>query len=175
MSAGGLRLGGSVGGESDWQSLARAAATPGDGEETVLVRELLVFQLNGDPYALPVERIREIVRMREITPMPRVPACVRGVIALRGEVLQVVDLHRRLGLPEAESTSRSRIIVLHGDDGRLAGCVVDRVREVLRLPESAIQPTSPGESDAIVALCTNDKEFVSLIDVDRVMDLEGHG
>lgn len=160
---------------NDWQSIARAAAEPARREEGELLRELLVFRLGDAPYALPVERVREIVRMRSITPVPRVPRAVRGVIALRGEILQVVDLHRRLRLPDAEPTPSARIIVLHGDDGRMAGCLVDAVTEVLRLPEDAIRPTEPGESEAVAALCVRDREFVSLIDVDRVMDLEGDG
>lgn len=166
---------GTPGSGNDWQSIARAAAAPRDADDSELLRELLVFRLNGDPYALPVERVREIVRMRSITPMPRVPEEVRGVIALRGEVLQVVDLHRRLGLPPSDSTPRARIIVLHGDDGRMAGWLVDSVEEVLRVSEDAIRPTAPGESEAIAALCARGSEFVSLLDVERAMELDADG
>jgi purine-binding chemotaxis protein CheW len=155
----------------DWASLARAAAAPHAQEEGVLLRELLAIELDGTPYALPVERVREIVRMRPITPMPRVPQAVRGVIALRGEVIQVLDLRRRLGLPPAEPTRKSRIVVLHAEDGRIAGLLVDAVTEVLRLPESAIRPASGGESEAVEALAGRDGRFVSLLDLERVMDV----
>lgn len=160
-------------GASDWETLARAAAGRGDREDTVLRRELLAFELDGDPYALPVERVREIVRMRPVTPMPRVPAAILGVIALRGEVIQVVDLRRRLGLHGAEPTRRSRIVVLHGEDGRTTGLLVDAVTEVLRLPESDIAASAPGESEAVEALCSRDGEFVSLLDLERVLEVDG--
>jgi purine-binding chemotaxis protein CheW len=157
--------------ERDWASLARAAASPAAEEETVLLRELLAIELDGTPYALPVERVREIVRMRPITPMPRVPESVRGVIALRGEVIQVIDLRRRLGLAVAEPTRKSRIVVLHAEDGRIAGLLVDAVTEVLRLPESAIRASAGGESGAVEALAARERRFVSLIDLERVMEV----
>lgn len=160
-------------GVADWETLARAAVGTGNREEGVLPRELLAFQLDGDRYALPVERVREIVRMRPVTPMPRVPAMVLGVIALRGEVIQVVDLRRRLGMPAAEPTRRSRIVVLHGEDGRTTGLLVDGVTEVLRLPESDISANPPGDAEAVEALCSRGDEFVSLIDLERVLEVEG--
>ena len=110
----------------DWADLARSAMR-GDEAETELLRELLSFQLAGTPYAIPVERVREIVRMRAITPVPRVPEAVLGVVELRGEIVQVVDLRMRLDLPLGEETRRSRIVVLHGDDDGVSGVLVDAV------------------------------------------------
>jgi len=165
------RIAGSELGDADWQSLARTAARSDEEDELSLQRELLCLSVDATPYAIPVERVREIVRTRAITPMPRVPAPVLGVIALRGEVIQVLDLRRRLGLPPAEPTRSTRIVVLHGEDGRVAGLRVDAVTEVLRLPEEAVRPAAAGESDAVSALCEREGEFVSLLDLDRVMDL----
>ena len=156
-----------------WQELARAASAPPAQDDGGLLRELLAVQLAGDPYAIPVERVREIVRMRTVTPMPRVPPSVIGVIALRGEILEVVDLRRRLGMPAAEPTRRTRIVVLHGEDGQATGLLVDAVTEVLRLSEEDVVATAPGESDAVEALCTRGEEFVSLLDLEKVMDLDG--
>ena len=156
-----------------WEDLARAAAEPAaHGDEALLLRELLAFELAGDPYAVPVERVREIVRLRPITPMPRVPEAVRGVIALRGEVIEVIDLRRRLRMPAFEPTRHSRIIVLHGEDGRVAGLLVDGVNEVLRLPEDAIAPSGQAASEAVEALCARGEEFVSLIDLEKVLDVD---
>jgi purine-binding chemotaxis protein CheW len=158
---------------SEWDALARTAAAPAGDEEPELLRELLCFELDGAPYAVPVERVREIVRMRAITPVPRVPDSVCGVIALRGEIIEVVDLRRRLHLACAETSRRTRIIVLHGEDGRMAGLLVDAVNEVLRLPEDAIQPAGAGDSESVAALCEREGRFVSLIDLERVMDVDG--
>jgi purine-binding chemotaxis protein CheW len=155
-----------------WEALARSAAAPGEEAESDLLRELLSFVLGDAIYAIPVERVREIVRIRTITPMPRVPACVLGVIALRGEVVQVVDIRQRVSGDVAETGRRSRIIVLHGDDERVAGILVDGVREVLRLPDDAISPSTSGDSEYVDELCRNGDDFVSILEIDRVLDLE---
>ncbi|MCZ6781753.1 MAG: chemotaxis protein CheW [Proteobacteria bacterium] len=156
----------------DWVELARAAARGRAApEEPERLRELLSFQLNDSSYAVPVERVREIVRIRTITPVPRVPKAVLGVIALRGEIVQVVDLRMRLGLAQPEPTRSSRIIVLHGEDGRVAGVLVDAVREVLRVTEEFIRPAPPGETISVAELCLHGDEFVSIIDLDRVLKL----
>jgi purine-binding chemotaxis protein CheW len=159
--------------QGDWESLARQAASGrGDAEAPVVLRELLVFEVDDSPYAIPVERVREIVRMRPLTPVPRVPAEVTGVIALRGEVVQVVDLRLYLGLDAREPGRRTRIIVLHGDDDRVAGVQVDAVREVLRVPEDDVRPAT-GEGDAVSELFLSGDDFVSILDLDRVMELRG--
>jgi purine-binding chemotaxis protein CheW len=154
-----------------WESLARAADPQQVDEEMFLFRELLTFTLDGDLYAIPVEWVREIVRLRAITPMPRVPPQIRGVISLRGEIVQVLDLRRRLGIQDCEPERISRIVVLHGDHGAVTGLLVDSVREVLQVAEEAIQPPPTGESDCVEALCRQDDEFISLVNPDRVLDL----
>jgi len=158
----------------DWEVLARAASGgPQSREDATLLREFLTFQLAGDPYAVPVERVREIVRLRPITPIPRVPEALRGVISLRGEVIEVVDLRLRLGLTPGEPTRASRIIVLHGEDGRMSGLLVDAVTDVLRVTEEAIRTDGQGESGRVGALCVRGDQFVSVLDFERVLDLAG--
>lgn len=159
--------------EGRWADLARTAAGGGPEELPQLHCELLTL-FACDEYAVPVERVREIVRMPRITPMPRVPRAVLGLVALRGEMVQVVDLRVRLGLEPAAPTRKSRIVVLHGPDGEAAGLLVDAVREVLRVPEQALEPPPAGEVDAVEALCTRGDRFVSVLDVDRVLDLGSH-
>ena len=156
-----------------WESLARAAVDRPVDEDASPLRELLTFTLDGDPYAIPVEWAREIVRLRVITPMPRVPAEIRGVISLRGEIVQVLDLCLRLGVQVREPTRSSRVIVLHGDHGSVTGLLVDSVREVARVAEEAIQTPPSGESDSVEALCRQNGEFISLLNMERVLDLGG--
>lgn len=157
----------------DWEALARrAAASRDDDEGAELIRELLSFRLEDAPYAIPVERVREIVRLREITGVPKTPDWVLGVVALRGEVVQVVDLRMRLGLPAGERSRRSRIIVLHGDDDRITGVLVDAVEQVLRVNEEAFRGASASaDSAAVTELCLQGEDFVSVLDVDRVLEL----
>ncbi|MDP6978629.1 MAG: chemotaxis protein CheW [Myxococcota bacterium] len=156
----------------EWERLARGAA---GGERDVdlepeLQRELLTFQLDGTHYAIAVERVREIIRLREITPMPRVPDCILGVVALRGEIVQVLDLRERLGLASSEPTRRTRIIVLHGEDDRVTGIQVDAVRDVLRVAEQDVDASGDNAGAAVAELCRRDNDFVSIIDLDQVLD-----
>lgn len=159
-------------GLGSWEDYARDAADAEGGGALETLRQLLAFEVGGAAYAVLVESVREIVRIRPITPIPRVSEDVRGVIALRGEVVQVVDLRRRLGLASIEPTRASRIVVVHQDDGRVSGVLVDAVREVLRVPAEAIGPPAGGESLAVEGLCTHGDEFVSLIALDRVLQVD---
>ena len=156
-----------------WDDIARAAAsrheavTPAD-----VMRQLLCVRVADVPYAVPVENVREIVRVRPITPIPRTASEVRGVISLRGEIIQVIDLRLRLGVPAAAAaTKASRIVVVQVEDGRVAGVLVDEVREVLRVSESSIGSPPAGEAGIVAALCANGAEFVSIVDPERLMEL----
>lgn len=158
----------------DWDALARAAANRGDSSESLdEVRQLLSFELAGAPYAVPVERVREIVRMRPVTPVPRMPDEVRGVISLRGEMIELIDLRRRLSLGSIEPSRQTRIIVIKTNDDEVVGLLVDAVREVLRVSEEAIQPATGSETGAVNDLCKFHDEFVSMIELDRVLTLDG--
>lgn len=160
----------------DWEALARRAASEAVDEPGVgpgLLVELLVCELAGSGYALPVDRVREIVRMRQLTRVPRTPDWLVGVITLRGEIVQVLDLRMCLGLPLGDVGRRTRIVVLHGDDGEVTGLLVDGVREVLRVPADSIAASSLAEGGAVNEMCRHGDEFVSLVDLDHV--LERHG
>lgn len=157
----------------DWEHVARKAADDfanGAGKKSSdLLRELLVFGLDESAYAIPVERIREIVRMRVLTRLPRSPAWLLGVMALRGEIVEVVDLRRRLGLPARDSNRSSRIIVLHGDADRVTGVLVDFVSEVYRVSEDRVMPAQGSEITSVTEICTRGEEFISILDPDSAL------
>jgi purine-binding chemotaxis protein CheW len=157
---------------TSWDELARSAHEPGGaGEQQEDLRQLLTFEIDSTPYAVPVERVREIVRIRPITPVPRVPAEIRGVISLRGEIVEVIDLRRRLDLEPAAPVRSTRIIVVHSENGKVAGILVDAVCEVSRVAEDTIRPVSSADIGAVESLCTRGEEFVSLIDLDRILEI----
>ncbi|NNL65403.1 MAG: chemotaxis protein CheW [Myxococcales bacterium] len=160
-----------------WESLARDAALgrARDGEEAAAICELLAFDVGETVYAVPIERVREILRIRPITPMPHVPDVIRGVISIRGEVVEVVDLRRRMRLEPIEADRRTRIIVVHGEDGRVTGCMVDQVREVMRVPEDSIQPAAEADLDSVSGLCRRGDAFVSMLDLDKVLNIGRDG
>jgi purine-binding chemotaxis protein CheW len=156
-----------------WEEVARRAR----GAQVVVggqedLRQLLTFEVDSTPYAIAVERVREIVRIRPITPVPRVPEVVRGVISLRGEIVEVIDLRRRLGLAPADPVRSTRIIVVNSEDGRIAGIMVDAVREVSRVSEDAIRATDSSETVAVESLCVRGEEFISVIDLDRILQID---
>lgn len=159
---------------STWQDVARGAA---DGLDSLgvesgdfeCVRELLVFGLDGSAYAVDVELVREIVRMKSLTRVPRAPGWLLGVVSLRGEVVEVVDLRIRLGLGASTPGPSNRIIVLHGEGDRVAGLLVDSVSEVYRAPEASLQPAPAGEARAVVEVCRRDEGFVSLLDIEKAL------
>jgi purine-binding chemotaxis protein CheW len=102
-------------------------------------RQFVVFQLGGDEFGLPVEAVDEVARVPErITPVPKAPAFLEGVVNLRGELLPVVDQRRRFEMPRYEGAEERRLIVVR-TAGRRAGAIVDAVSEVRRCAEDAIE------------------------------------
>ncbi|HDQ72106.1 MAG TPA: chemotaxis protein CheW, partial [Chloroflexi bacterium] len=104
--------------------------------------QLVIFTITGEDYGLDVQIVDSIIKRQPITAVPNTPDYVEGVINLRGEVLPVVDLRRRLGLPLQEFTKDTRIIVAELP-GAKVGLLVDTMVEVLLVPQQAIQPPSP--------------------------------
>lgn len=154
--------------DAGWEELARNAARRPAEASLEELRQYLTFRVDETPYAVPVEAVREIVRMRPLTPIPRVAPEVVGVISLRGEIIQVVDLRRRLGLEAARPGRHSRIVVLRAADDLTAGLLVDGVSEVLRA--SVRDRKAPlGETGAVEALIQRGERFVSVLDLDRVL------
>lgn len=156
-----------------WDVLARAAATRAAVVADVrALRELLVFSIDGAPYALPIERIREIVRPRKLTAVPHVPSAVLGVISLRGEIVQVLDTRLRLGLAAVASARASRVIVLNGEQSSVTGLLVDAVHEVLRVDEGALLPPTHAAGGLITGLAPRGDGFVSMISPEHLMALD---
>ena len=96
-------------------------------------RQLVVFDLNEEAYGVDISQVREIIRMQEITRVPRAPEFIEGVINLSGKVIPVVDLRTRFSMPGTERTDEHRIVVVDVD-GQDIGMVVDAVTEVSRIP-----------------------------------------
>ena len=106
---------------------------------TAIARRWLAFSLGSEDYALDISVIREILKPREITEIPRVPDFLLGIISLRGNIIPVFDLKRRLGLGVATIDQDSRIIVCQEGD-RLAGLLIDRITQVTSIQEERIEP-----------------------------------
>lgn len=105
--------------------------------------EFLSFMLDREEYALPLARISEIIKPREITEVPRCLSFVLGIISLRGAVIPVFDLAARLKLGKVKWDRASRIMVVRRLDGGLVGLAVDSVKGVVRVLPSDIEPPPP--------------------------------
>ncbi|KFI08404.1 chemotaxis protein CheW [Massilia sp. BSC265] len=131
--------------------------------------QLVVFRLGQEEFGVPIDSVQEIVRVPEmLTHVPRAPSFVEGVINLRGSVLPVIDLRRRLGLPEAARSDRQRIMVFL-IDRVCTGFIVDSVAEVLKVERRAIEPAPQlsQEQSRLLARMANleqQKRMVQLLD-----------
>ncbi len=108
-------------------------------EPAVRETETLAIRLGSEDYLVPVERVREVLKIREATPVPHAMDHVSGMISLRGTVLPVIDLAKRLGLGAGVRDDKSRIVVAGLDDEEV-GLIVDRVTGVVRFLPGAVEP-----------------------------------
>jgi purine-binding chemotaxis protein CheW len=144
-------------------------------QATISERQLVVFDLNEEAYGVDIGAVREIIRMQEITRVPRAPRFIEGVINLRGKVIPVVDLRQRFSMPETERTEEHRIVVVDvmGQD---IGIVVDAVTEVSRVSEASIEPPSSvittEDSDYLTGIVKTDSKLIILLDITKVMSAD---
>jgi purine-binding chemotaxis protein CheW len=116
-------------------------ARPVSGEDEEVV-EFLVFVLAGDLYAIELTRVREILSSPPLTPVPRASRDVLGICSVRGLLVTVVDLRRRLGLAEPPESRRARILLTQTSWGEVVGLFVDEVKQVVRFASSGIEVAS---------------------------------
>lgn len=136
--------------------------------------EYLCFRVSDEHYAVNIMEIKEIIKPRETTEVPRAPDYVAGVLSLRGVIIPIFDMRKRLGLPDMAATSKQRIIVVKKEEG-VCGILVDEVVQVARIPLSGIE-SAPPVLDGI------DRDFVSgigrcegtmliLLSMEHILDL----
>jgi len=132
----------------------------------------LTFALAGEEYGLEILKVREIISLCTITPVPRTPQFVKGVINLRGKVIPVVDIRLKFEMDQAETTDESCIIVVQVSDIEM-GILVDRVSEVLDIDGSDIEdPPSFGQNvktDFILGMGKAQGRVTILLDISKVL------
>lgn len=139
---------------------------------------VVTFTLDGATYGIRVARVREILDLRAVAPLPNAPAYLQGLIDLRGGTVPVVDLRRLLALPSAPDTPQTRILVVWTEAdgaGPVLGLRTDRVIEVAQLDQPDLDPLS--EANGVAAACPaiagigrRDGAIVTVLDLRRLFE-----
>ena len=125
--------------------------------------QYIVIKLGAEQYGIDIKYVDNIVRMQHITRVPKVPAYLKGVINLRGEVVPVMSLRRKFELPDKENTNASRILILKVEGNAKIGILVDEVREVVTLTDDDIEQIATESGDTRTYLTGVGKYNESLI------------
>jgi purine-binding chemotaxis protein CheW len=150
------------------ETRASVEAVPAPGPEL----HLLTFALDREEFGIPVTQVREVIRVSDITRVPQAPAHVRGVANLRGRILAVVELRSRLGLPPAEPTPHSRVVVVEVR-GRILGLLVDAVSQVTKVPQASVVPAPEevvsADADYLTGVARWQSRLIILLDLDKAL------
>jgi purine-binding chemotaxis protein CheW len=138
----------------------------------------LTVAIDNEVYGIAVLKVREIIRLQKITPVPQLPEFVRGVINLRGRVIPIIDLRVRFGM-KAENTERTCVVVVQvasGDRSIQIGVIVDSVEEVANLTKEQIEPTPDFgvriDTAYLLGMAKTNGRVLMLLEIDRVIASE---
>jgi purine-binding chemotaxis protein CheW len=135
--------------------------------------------MGDELFAIDVQYVREVIDLSPIARVPTAPVHLRGVVNVRGKAVPVVDLRRKFGLPDRPATVHSRILILDlsvDDESYVVGGLADSVHDVIELSAKDLAPpprlAARWRSEVITGLAQRDGEFVMMLDVQRVFELD---
>jgi len=137
--------------------------------------QLACFRVGPELYAMDIMRIKEIIRPQKLTPVPKAPSFIEGVINLRGAVIPVADLRKRFDQPISGENRKSRIVIC-SLAGKIIGLLVDEVTEVKRFGRHEIAPSPQfikgPQADYFLGVARRDDELIMLINLEKVLSSE---
>jgi purine-binding chemotaxis protein CheW len=137
----------------------------------------VTFKLAGQKYAVDILKVQEIENMREITTIPNAPHYLEGAVNLRGKVIPVINLRKKLSFGDYDGKEHSKIVILD-IGGVIMGVMVDSVSDVLRIPRDVVEPppslSSNGISHFIAGIANLAEGLVILLDADKLLTEEKH-
>lgn len=137
--------------------------------------KLVIFKLADEEFGAPINQVYEILRLVEITRVPRAPKFIEGVINLRGKVIPVLDLRRRFDLPMTTPPEQQRIMEVEVE-GQIIGMIVDAVTEVISLPADAVEPAPPMIADIAGDYLTGvgklPGRIIILLNFDKILSIQ---
>lgn len=138
-------------------------------------QQLIIFIVGNEEFGLDVLKVQEIIRYMTPTKIPHAPYYMEGVIDFRGEVIPVLNMRRRFGLPEIEDIEFIVIIVIEVND-KLFGLMVDRVLDIVNIPEDKTQPATDfaeqEKTKYLKAIGKLGKRLILLLDLEKIMDFD---
>jgi purine-binding chemotaxis protein CheW len=142
-----------------------------EGPVSVNSNRYLEFFLGGESYAVELLKVKEVITPPEMTPIPKAPAYVCGLMNLRGLVLTVIDLRKKLSIVPLKDTSQNAVIIFDLED-RMIGVVVDSIQKVLNLPDEAIKPVPDNEGASLFfkGILQNENKLSMWIDPQALLD-----
>ncbi|MCI8391134.1 MAG: purine-binding chemotaxis protein CheW [Roseburia sp.] len=132
-------------------------------------KQYIVVMVGNEQYGIDISYIDNIVRMQKITRVPRIQPYFNGIINLRGEIVSVMSIRKKMGLEEDVFTHSSRIIILKIEEKGALGIIVDEVREVVNLSEDEIEKVS-NKGRFINGIGTHGDELISLLEINAIVD-----
>ena len=134
--------------------------------------QIVGFRIGQETFALPISLVHEIVRLPEIAAIPHAPDYVEGVMNLRGRIVPVIDLRRRLGEAAVENSRKNRVLVVDVE-GRAVGLLVDSASEVLKVSEAAIEPPpnlfAEAASNYVTGVAKHQGRLIILVDLKKIL------
>ncbi|EPR43965.1 CheW protein [Desulfovibrio sp. X2] len=147
--------------------------------ESETLQRFLTLTLDREHFALDIYSVREILDMTDITRIPQTPEYMRGVVNVRGSAVPVVDLRLKFGMPAAERTLNTRIVILEiarGEKASAVGVIADSVKEVLEIDSARIDPPprmgTGIKVDFIKGIARHEDRFLIVLDIARVFSTD---
>ena len=145
-----------------------------DQDEKERLMKLVGFLIGNEHFGVDILMVREIIRQTTITPIPNAPDFIEGVINLRGSIIPVIDLRKRLQLVQPAHLDSDFWIIILAVEGRITGFIVDRVAKVLNVPVDRIKPppdivVAGLRSQYIQGVCKLDQRLLILLDFSRIL------
>lgn len=138
-------------------------------QDLVETKQYIVVQIGNEKYGIDINFIDNIVRMSKITRVPKVQSYFNGVMNLRGEIVPVMSIRKKMGLPEDVITDASRIIIIKLEEKGSIGIIVDEVREVITLNMAEVEKTTAKDS-FINGIGKNGEELISLFEINAIVE-----
>ncbi len=139
-------------------------------------QQYIIFNIKDVKYGIAIENVIEVIKLLPITPLPKTPDFIKGVVNLRGKVVPIIDLRERFGYNDIELTDNARIIITLIEANKEIGLIVDSVSEVLTLSEKLIEPpmsiTGSLKTDYILGIAKLEESLILLVNIEKILTSE---